>query len=145
MGLMYILLGEPFDKSRQDVEYLMKFFNSSYQGSALMPQEIEIWYYEVSEFDEEENYNGWFFQDGVAWLFFEKDFIYWQFGEKTLGLFYNYENYYQTIMFGGSSITYATYIGEVYRFIDAAAKGYIYDKDLTFEEMFIEWVPIKKD
>lgn len=143
MGLIYIILGEPFDSAKTNVSYLLAW-SDSYQDSVFMPQEVEVWYYEVPK----DNYDGTLFQMGVAWILFEKDFSgFWEFGEKTFSLFYNYENYLQSY-FGGPSLSYSYYIGEVFRFIKAVAKSYIYN-DITFEDWLFEkrvkWVPVEKE
>jgi len=130
LGMIYIALGEPFDKARYNVQDLMSFVGSSYQYSALMPQEIEVWYYEVPE-----DFMSSLFNDQVAWIMFERDPSgYWRFGETTFSLFFNYENYYDIhSYFMTPSMTYGTYINDVHRLIEAVAESYIYDEDLEFE------------
>lgn len=144
MGLIYILLGEPFNMARHDVNQLMSFLNINqnidHQRSAFMPQEIEIWYYEVP-FDE---YDGSLFQDGVAWILFEQDTSgYWAYGSNTINLFYNYENYnYMAQLMGGMSLTYSIYMGEIDKLLKAFAKENIYDEDLKYEDMLYKRIKI---
>jgi GWxTD domain-containing protein len=132
LGMIYIALGEPFDKARYDVRDLMNFLGRSYRDSALMPQEIEVWYYETPE-----DFIGTLFSNGVAWIMFEKDASgYWRFGETTFSLFFSYENYYDIYSyFMASSLTYSTYINDVHRLIEAFAESYIYDEDSEFEDI----------
>lgn len=122
MGIIYIILGEPFDREKHYTSDLLSFFGYQ-QNSMLFPQEIEVWYYNVPE-----EYNGSLFQEGAAWILFEKDFS-WEFAEKTFNLFFRYENYY------GFSVNYSMYISEVYRLMESVAEGYIYDEDLEFEDI----------
>jgi len=130
LGMIYIALGEPFDRARHDVRDLMNFLGGTYQDSMLMPSEIEIWYYETPE-----DFTSSLFGNNVAWIIFEKDSSgYWRFGEKTFSLFFSYENYYDYYSFMAPSMTYGSYINEVYRLIGAVAESYIYDEDLEFEE-----------
>ncbi len=141
MGIIYIILGEPFDKARYDVNQLMSFSNSNYQQSILIPQDIEIWYYEVY-FD---RYNSSSFQDGVAWIAFERDWSgYWSLVSVDMfNLFYNYENYSRS-RFMRMSLSYSTYISDIDKLLKAFAEENIYDWDLAFEDVLIKWVPIKK-
>jgi len=142
MGLIYILLGEPFDRARYSVDQLMTFLGSGHQQSALDSQEIEVWYYEVP-LDE---YDGGLFQDGVAWILFERDMSgYWEYGNSTFNLFYNYENYnYMNQLMGGILLTYSTYMSEINQLLKAFAKENIYDEDLKYEDMLVEWVKVDK-
>lgn len=132
LGIIYIVLGEPFSVERHQLRDLVTFLGGIYQESVFMPQEIEVWFYDFSDFDIDE-YGGFLFRDGVAWMLFEKDSSGWRFGEKTFSLFFSYENYHQ-YSFAGPSLNYSVYIGEVYKFIEAVAQSYIYDEDLEFED-----------
>lgn len=131
MGLIYILLGEsPYPSTTQDVDFLMSSIYGVSSNTALFPDKIEVWYYDFPP-----DYMGTIFDDGIAWILFERDSGYWKFGEKTFSLFYGYENYYQQQLFGGFlSINYGQYQGEIERFLEAAAKSYIYENDITFED-----------
>jgi len=131
LGMIYIALGEPFDKARYDVRDLMNFLGGKYQDSMLAPQEIEIWYYETPE-----DFMSSLFDDQVAWIIFEKDASgYWRFGEKTFSLFFSYENYYNIYSyFTTPSMGYGSYINDVHRLIEVVAESYIYDEDLEFED-----------
>ncbi len=132
LGLMYNLLGTPFDWARYSVRDLKTLMSgTTYDPSFFEAEEIEIWYYEVPL----DYYNGGLFQDGVAWVLFEKDGSgYWRFGETVFSLFYGYENYYQYRL-TGMTMNYGMYRGELQRFIEAMADYYVYDLNLTFEEM----------
>ena len=142
MGLIYILLGDPdYPKERYDYGFLMSHDGGYYQESALIPQEVEVWYYDVP-FDE---YYGGLFQGGVAWILFEKDSAgYWAYGSTTVSSFYNYENYQMSYIMGGLGLTYSTYMGEINQLLKAFARENIYDEDLKYEDMLVEWVKIDK-
>ena len=135
MGMIYIALGEPFDTARYNIQDLLSFSGGTYEYSALMPQEIEVWYYETPE-----DFTTPLFSDNVAWIIFEKDSSgYWRFGETTFSLFFSYENYYNYYSyFVTASMSYGSYINDVYRLIEAVAETYIYDEDLEFDDILNE-------
>ncbi len=134
LGLIYILLGEPFDKHREDLRHLMTFLGVNY-NEALMPDEIEVWYYEDTSIDYLDYYNGSEFSGGVVWILFERYSNLWRFGEKAFSIFYNYEMYYQSPFYRSATMNYGLYLGEIYKFLEAAAEGRIYDWDLEFEDV----------
>jgi len=131
MGLIYILLGESsYPPATQDVDFLMSLMNGVFPNTALFPDKIEVWYYDVPL-----DYRGTIFDEGIVWILFERDSGYWKFGDKTFSLFYNYENYYEQQLFGNfMSLSSGQYRGEIERFLQAVAESYIYDNELTFED-----------
>lgn len=126
MGLIYILLGEPYSSETQDIESLLAFFGYN-ANTAMFPDRIEVWFYDILP-----NFQGVLFESGVAWMLFERNTGHWRFGEKTFDLFFAYENY--SLYYMGASMSFGCYRGEVERYIEAVAESYIYDNDLTFED-----------
>lgn len=134
LGRLYIVLGEPYIKERHSIEQLLSV-SDAYETSPFLPQDIEVWFYDFFALNiDDYEYEGSLFNDGVAYIIFEKDHA-WEFvGEGAYYLAEGYMFYNPCDVFG--RVGYGQYQVEVYtHFLQAVAKGYIYDWDLEFEDI----------
>lgn len=130
MGLIYIVLGEPFHKARFDAEYLNMLLGRSY-NSFLALQDIEVWYYEIG--DDVEYIGSNIFPDGVVFVIFEREINFWCFANiDTIGLILYQEQQFSSRPRVPSSGAIG-YWPQIYQFLKAKTESDIYDTDLEFK------------